>query len=124
MRGLHDSRKQEANCHAKVAQGAHRRHGPRALLAALDLTDHGLQQWGGGSVARGQQAGQQQVADEVGYENARKEQQERGRSAAALDTEDWVTLIDNVSNKFVGYDSFETKSKIIKYSIAILPLNP
>ncbi len=53
--------------------------------------------------------------DEEGYEAARKEQQERGRAATSLETEDWVTLIDNVSNKFIGYDTLETKSNILKY---------
>lgn len=53
--------------------------------------------------------------DEAGYEAARKEQQERGRAATALETEDWVTLIDNTANKFIGYDCLETKSKVIKY---------
>ena len=53
--------------------------------------------------------------DEEGYENARKEQQQRGRAATSLETEDWITLIENTSNKFVGYDSLETKSNIIKY---------
>ncbi len=53
--------------------------------------------------------------DEAGYEEERKKQQERGRSATSLETEDWITLIENISNKFVGYDSLETKSNIIKY---------
>ncbi len=53
--------------------------------------------------------------DEVGFETEMQQQKNRSRSASALDTEDWVTLIENVSNKFVGYDSLETKSKIVKY---------
>ncbi len=53
--------------------------------------------------------------DEEGYEAARKEQQERGRAATSLETEDWVTLIENVANKFVGYDSLETKTNVLKY---------
>jgi len=55
------------------------------------------------------------TVDEAGYEKARKEQQERGRAATSLETEDWITLIDNASNKFVGYDSLETTSNILKY---------
>lgn len=55
------------------------------------------------------------TVDEAGYEKARKEQQERGRSDGALETEDWVTVHDISSSKFVGYDSLETKSKIVKY---------
>jgi alanyl-tRNA synthetase len=46
---------------------------------------------------------------------ALQKQKTRSRSAAVLDTEDWITLIENVQNKFVGYDSLETKSKVVKY---------
>jgi alanyl-tRNA synthetase len=53
--------------------------------------------------------------DEKGFENEMLQQKTRSRSAAVLDTEDWITLIDNVQNKFVGYDLLETKSKIVKY---------
>ena len=55
------------------------------------------------------------TVDEAGYDKARKEQQERGRSDGALETEDWVTVNDIPSSKFLGYDSLETKSKIVKY---------
>jgi alanyl-tRNA synthetase len=53
--------------------------------------------------------------DMNGFEKRLQEQKERSRAAAIVDTDDWVTLIDNESNTFVGYDSFETKSKITKY---------
>ncbi|HTC01710.1 MAG TPA: alanine--tRNA ligase [Ferruginibacter sp.] len=53
--------------------------------------------------------------DEKGFEIEMLQQKTRSRSAAILDTEDWVTLIENVQNKFVGYDSLETKSKVVKY---------
>jgi alanyl-tRNA synthetase len=53
--------------------------------------------------------------DEKGFEAEMLQQKTRSRSAAVLDTEDWVTLIENIQNKFVGYDSTETKSKIVKY---------
>jgi len=55
------------------------------------------------------------AVDEQGYEEERKKQQERGRAATTLETEDWITLVENSSNQFVGYDSLETKSNIIKY---------
>ncbi|MES2430436.1 MAG: alanine--tRNA ligase [Bacteroidota bacterium] len=55
------------------------------------------------------------TVDEAGFETEMQQQKNRSRSASALDTEDWVTLIENVSNKFVGYNSVETKSKIVKY---------
>jgi alanyl-tRNA synthetase len=53
--------------------------------------------------------------DEEGYKEARKVQQDGGRAATALETDDWITLIDNATNQFVGYDSLETKSRIVKY---------
>src|ERR1700728_3748420 len=53
--------------------------------------------------------------DDKGFEAEMLQQKTRSRSAAILDTKDWITLIENVQNKFVGYDSLETKSKIVKY---------
>lgn len=53
--------------------------------------------------------------DETGYEEERKKQQERGRDAAALETEDWIIVNEIDSSKFVGYDSLETKAKLVKY---------
>ncbi len=53
--------------------------------------------------------------DEAGFQNEMHQQKNRSRSAAVLDTEDWVTLIENVSNKFTGYDILETQSKVIKF---------
>jgi alanyl-tRNA synthetase len=55
------------------------------------------------------------TVDEVGYEKARKEQQERGRSDGALETEDWITINDLPSSKFVGYDSLVSNAQVIKY---------
>lgn len=53
--------------------------------------------------------------DKAGYEEARKIQQEGGRAATALETDDWVSLTENATNKFAGYDSLETKSRVVKY---------
>ena len=53
--------------------------------------------------------------DEAGFESEMLQQKNRSRAATTLETEDWITLIENSSNKFVGYDSLETKSNIIKY---------
>jgi alanyl-tRNA synthetase len=58
---------------------------------------------------------QQTKVDEVGFETEMQKQKERSRSAAVLDTEDWVTITDIPSSKFVGYDSLETNAKIVKY---------
>ena len=55
------------------------------------------------------------TVDEKGFNEARKEQQERGRKAGAIDTEDWVIVAEGSSNAFVGYDSLETKAQILKY---------
>ncbi len=55
------------------------------------------------------------TVDEAGFHNEMQHQKDRSRSAAVLDTEDWVTLIDNVTNQFVGYDSLEAQSQVIKY---------
>ena len=53
--------------------------------------------------------------DMIRFEEELQKQKTRSRSAAVLDTEDWVIVNDISSSKFVGYDSLETKSKIIKY---------
>ncbi|UAY51854.1 alanine--tRNA ligase [Ferruginibacter albus] len=53
--------------------------------------------------------------DEIGYEEERKGQQEGGRSASALDTEDWIIINEGSESKFIGYDSLETKTKILRY---------
>jgi alanyl-tRNA synthetase len=52
--------------------------------------------------------------DETGFETALNEQKERSRAATTLDTEDWVVLKE-AENKFVGYDSLESKADVIKY---------
>ena len=53
--------------------------------------------------------------DMQGFNELLLEQKNRSRAATTLETEDWITLIENSSNIFVGYDSLETNSKIIKY---------
>ena len=53
--------------------------------------------------------------DEVGFEKAMQQQKNRSRAATSVDTEDWVIVDDIPSSKFVGYDSLETKSKVVKY---------
>lgn len=42
-------------------------------------------------------------------------QKNRSRAAGTVDTEDWVVLSDTAMNEFVGYDSLEIKSRVIKY---------
>ncbi|MES2892339.1 MAG: alanine--tRNA ligase [Bacteroidota bacterium] len=53
--------------------------------------------------------------DETGFAKEMKQQKDRSRSAAVLDTADWVNLVDNVSNQFVGYDSLETETRVLRY---------
>jgi alanyl-tRNA synthetase len=55
------------------------------------------------------------TVDEKGFEIEMQKQKDRSRSAAVLDTEDWIEVNNLPSSKFVGYDSFESRSKIIKY---------
>ena len=44
-----------------------------------------------------------------------QKQKDRSRSAAVLDTEDWVMVNDIPSSKFVGYNSLVSKVKVVKY---------
>jgi len=53
--------------------------------------------------------------DEKGFEVEMQKQKNRSRAATTLDTEDWITVNDLPSSKFVGYDSLETKARIVKY---------
>ena len=55
------------------------------------------------------------TVDEAGFEKEMQEQKNRSRAATSLETEDWITLLDNVSNQFIGYDSLEAKANIVKY---------
>ncbi|MFZ1529438.1 MAG: alanine--tRNA ligase [Ferruginibacter sp.] len=53
--------------------------------------------------------------DEAGFNAEMEKQKNRSRAATALDTEDWVTVHESNSNTFVGYDSLETKTKVLRY---------
>ena len=55
------------------------------------------------------------TVDEEGFEKEMLKQKTRSRSASAVDTEDWITVNENGSSKFVGYDTHETESKVLKY---------
>ena len=55
------------------------------------------------------------TVDEAGFNAEMQQQKTRSRSAAVVDTEDWIVLIDNNFSEFVGYDSLEIKTKIVKY---------
>jgi alanyl-tRNA synthetase len=53
--------------------------------------------------------------DEAGFEAEMLQQKNRSRAATAVDTEDWISVHENELSEFVGYDSVEVKTKIIKY---------
>lgn len=55
------------------------------------------------------------LIDEKGFESEMQLQKTRSRSAGAVDTEDWVVLIEDGFSEFVGYDSVEIKSKLVRY---------
>ncbi|MCK8481345.1 alanine--tRNA ligase [Psychroserpens algicola] len=44
-----------------------------------------------------------------------KEQQERGKKASQLKSDDWTVLIDDEEQEFIGYDTLEAQVKITKY---------
>lgn len=49
------------------------------------------------------------------YDVALKEQQDRGREATALSTDDWVVLVEDEIEEFVGYDTLSVNVKLTKY---------
>lgn len=53
--------------------------------------------------------------DEKSFEEELEKQKERSRSATSIETDDWVVLIDDNVEEFVGYDRLETTVKIVKY---------
>ncbi len=55
------------------------------------------------------------TVDIDGYNAERKQQQERGRKDAALDTEDWVEFNFQNNSNFVGYKKKVSNTKIAKY---------
>ena len=53
--------------------------------------------------------------DGEGFLAEMKQQKDRSRAATAIDTTDWVVLIDNPLLEFVGYDMLQTNTRISKY---------
>ena len=49
------------------------------------------------------------------FNKALLEQKERSRSAAVVDTDDWIVVNDGDAVEFVGYDSLECDSQILRY---------
>jgi len=55
------------------------------------------------------------AVDEKGFESEMQQQRSRSRAATAIDTEDWIVFNDSATNKFIGYDTLEAKTKVSKY---------
>ena len=55
------------------------------------------------------------AVDEKGFEAEMQQQKNRSRAATAIDTEDWIVLNGSSTNTFVGYDTLEAKTKVLKY---------
>ena len=53
--------------------------------------------------------------DSDGFTALMKEQKDRSRSATAIETDDWIQLIEDNIEEFVGYDNLTAKVKIVKY---------
>ena len=53
--------------------------------------------------------------DEEGFKQEMEKQKTRSRKAGVMDTEDWIIVNQNGSSKFIGYDTLETESNILKY---------
>ncbi len=55
------------------------------------------------------------TVDQEGFTAEMKKQKDRSRAASVVDTEDWV-MLDNFSlSSFLGYDSLELKTRVIRY---------
>lgn len=52
--------------------------------------------------------------DEAGFKAEMQKQKDRARNAAAVETEDWVTLKDG-DTEFLGYDFTECETEILRY---------
>ena len=55
------------------------------------------------------------AVDEQGFDREMKKQKERSRTAGVTETQDWVQVSNIPSSVFVGYDTLESKTKMVKY---------
>lgn len=53
--------------------------------------------------------------DEAGFEVEMQKQKDRSRAAGTVDTADWVIVNEHDFSEFIGYDSLETKTHILRY---------
>ena len=55
------------------------------------------------------------TVDKTGFDEELQKQKDRSRAATKVDTEDWIVLNDSANNEFIGYDSLESETEVIKY---------
>jgi alanyl-tRNA synthetase len=55
------------------------------------------------------------TVDGEGFRSEMQQQKDRSRAATAIDTTDWITLVDNPLMEFVGYELLESQTRIAKY---------
>ncbi len=55
------------------------------------------------------------TVDMKGFNEYMKEQKDRSRAATAIETDDWVQIIEDNVEEFVGYDILSTHVKIVRY---------
>ncbi|MCK0130092.1 alanine--tRNA ligase [Flavobacteriaceae bacterium F08102] len=55
------------------------------------------------------------TVDEAGFNAAMKKQKDRSRAASAVETSDWIILLEDEVEEFVGYDSQEVNVKLTRY---------
>jgi len=53
--------------------------------------------------------------DMIGFEKELHQQKNRSRAATAINSEDWIVADEDTFSEFVGYDTLEIKSKVLKY---------
>ena len=53
--------------------------------------------------------------DEVAFDAEMQKQKDRSRAASEVSTEDWVVLISDSEEEFIGYDTLEANVKLTRY---------
>ncbi|TYB72534.1 alanine--tRNA ligase [Bizionia gelidisalsuginis] len=53
--------------------------------------------------------------DEKGFNEELQKQKQRSRAASEMSTEDWIILIEDAVEEFVGYDHLEAQVKLTRY---------
>ncbi len=53
--------------------------------------------------------------DEEGFQVELQKQKDRSRNASKVETGDWIVLIDDSEEEFIGYDTLEASVKITRY---------